>query len=70
MTNLDRAGWPKVWWGGEDAGVRFAYYEPPAGASVVEIMELTDASAGMAAYVRRAAATWNGTDPVRELGGG
>lgn len=70
MVKLDRAGWPKVWWGGEGEGVRFAYFEPPAGAAIVEIMELTDASAGMATFVRRAAATWDGSDPVRELGAG
>lgn len=60
--------WPVVWSGGEDGGVRFAYVEPPVGATIVEIMELTEASAGMASLVRQAAADWDGTDPIRELG--
>ncbi|MCV7290592.1 VOC family protein [Mycolicibacterium wolinskyi] len=70
MAKLDDAGWPKVWWGGEADGVRFAYFEPPAGAAIVEIMELTDASQGMATFVRQAAARWDGSDPVRELTAG
>ncbi|MDH6194566.1 hypothetical protein M2272_001195 [Mycobacterium frederiksbergense] len=68
MANLAEAGWPQVWSGGEADGVRFAYFEPPAGAAIVEIMELTEASSGMAGYVRQAAAGWDGSDPVRELG--
>ncbi|WKG01752.1 VOC family protein [Mycolicibacterium sp. HK-90] len=69
MAKLTGAGWPLVWSGGGDEGVRFAYFEPPTGASIVEIMELTEASAGMAEYVRAQAAAWDGRDPVRELGG-
>ncbi len=69
MAKLAEAGWPQVWSGGGDEGVRFAYFEPPTGAAIVEVMELTDASAGMAEYVRAQAAAWDGRDPVRELGG-
>ncbi|BBX30238.1 VOC family protein [Mycolicibacterium alvei] len=69
MANLAEAGWPLVWSGGEGEGVRFAYFEPPTGAAIIEIMELTESSAGMAAYVRAQAADWDGSDPVRELGG-
>ncbi|ABK70296.1 VOC family protein [Mycolicibacterium smegmatis] len=69
VADLEDAGWPEVWSGGEAEGVRFAYYEPPAGATVIEIMELTDASAGMATFVRQAVRAWDGSDPVRELGG-
>lgn len=68
MAKLDVAGWPKVWSGGHGEGVRFAYFQPPAGAPIVEIMELTDSSAGMATFVRRAAVGWDGSEPVRELG--
>ena len=58
-----------VWSGGEDSGVRYAYFEPPGGqATIIEIMELTDASAGMAKLVRDAADGWDG-DPIRPLGG-
>ncbi|MDZ7883175.1 MAG: VOC family protein [Mycobacterium sp.] len=71
MAAVAGAGWPVVWSGGEDDGVRFAYAEPGGvPASVIEIMELTDASAGMATFVRRAAQGWDGSDPVRELGAG
>lgn len=68
MATLAEAGWPRVWSGGEGEGVRFAYFEPPAGASIVEIMELTEASAGMGAYVRAQAIDWDGSEPIRELG--
>ena len=68
-ARLADAGWPKIWCGGQAGGVRFAYFEPPAGAAVVEIMELTDASSGMAELVREAEAGWDGSDPIRELGG-
>jgi catechol 2,3-dioxygenase-like lactoylglutathione lyase family enzyme len=68
MARLELAGWPKVWSGGDAEGVRFAYFEPPIGATVVEITELTDVMAGMADFVRRAALEWNGDDPIRELG--
>lgn len=68
MAGLADAGWPRIWSGGDGEGVRFAYFEPPTGATVVEIMELTDASSGMAAYVRQQAQAWDGRDPVRELG--
>lgn len=69
MAKLTEAGWPQVWSGGEGEGVRFAYFEPPTGAAIVEIMELTEASAGMGAYVREQAIGWDGSDPVRELAG-
>lgn len=69
MARLAEAGWPEVWSGGQGEGVRFAYVEPPTGSTIVEIMELTDASAGMARIVRQAAIDWDGSDPVRELGG-
>ena len=68
MAGIEEAGWPVVWSGGEDGGVRFAYAEPPTGATIIEIMELTEASAGMATFVRQAAEDWDGTDPIRELG--
>ncbi|MEO3760290.1 VOC family protein [Mycobacterium sp. B14F4] len=70
MAAVETAGWPVVWSGGEDVGTRFAYVEPPGSpAAVIEIMELNDMTAGMATFVRDAAANWDGTDPIRELGG-
>lgn len=70
MARLADTDWPQVWSSGEGEGVRFAYFEPPAGSAIVEIMELTESSAGMAAYVRQEALEWDGSDPIRELGGG
>ncbi|MGY4869925.1 VOC family protein [Mycolicibacterium elephantis] len=69
MAAVQAADWPVVWSGGEDVGTRFAYVEPPnRPASVVEIMELTEITAGMATFVRDAAASWDGSDPIRPLG--
>lgn len=70
MQAIEAAGWPVVWSGGEDVGTRFAYVEPPnSPVTIVEIMELTDVTAGMGAFIRDAAATWDGSDPIREIGG-
>jgi hypothetical protein len=70
MDAVADAGWPVVWSGGEDFGVRFAYVEPPnSPATIVEISELTDAQAASATFIRDAAASWDGSDPIRELGG-
>jgi hypothetical protein len=34
----------------------------------VEISELTEAQAGVAKFIRDAAANWDGSDPIREMG--
>ena len=70
MRSVENAGWPVVWSGGENYGVRFAYLEIPDGpAAVVEISELTDATAANAVFTHDAAAEWDGSAPIRELGG-
>jgi Glyoxalase/Bleomycin resistance protein/Dioxygenase superfamily len=69
MQAVKEAGWPIVWSGGEDIGTRFAYVEPPnSPATILEIMELTEATTGMATFVRDAADGWDGSDPIRNLG--
>jgi catechol 2,3-dioxygenase-like lactoylglutathione lyase family enzyme len=69
MQAVAAAGWPVVWCGGEDVGTRFAYVEPPnRPATIIEIMELTETTAGMGNFIRDTAANWDGTDPIRELG--
>jgi catechol 2,3-dioxygenase-like lactoylglutathione lyase family enzyme len=69
MQAVADAGWPVVWSGGEDLGVRFAYVEAPnSPATVIEISELTDAQAASAKFIRDAAANWDGSDPIREMG--
>jgi hypothetical protein len=70
MQAIAEAGWPVVWSGGEDVGTRFAYVEPPnSPATIIEIMELTETTKGMATFVRDAAAHWDGSDSIRNLGG-
>ncbi|PRC41917.1 glyoxalase [Mycobacterium sp. ITM-2017-0098] len=72
MQSVRDSGWPVVWSGGEGpegSVTRFAYVEPPERpAAIIEIMELTDTTQGMATFLRDAAATWDGATPVRELG--
>lgn len=73
MASVRDAGWPVVWLGDENIGTRFAYVETPNGPAhisrVVEIMELNEMLAGMGTFIRDAAAGWDGSDPIRELGG-
>jgi len=72
MKAVADAGWPVVWSGGEGFGVRFAYVEPPNSpahiSQVVEISELTEGQEATAKFIRDAAATWDGSDPIREMG--
>ena len=64
----DQAGWPTVF-SGDSGDVRFAYLElDPRVSTVVEVMELNDASRVLAELVAGAAAQWDGvTDPIRSL---
>lgn len=65
----EKAGWPVVWAGGDAASARYAYFEAPAGpATIIELMELNPATAGMAEFVRSAAQDWDGSEPIRVLG--
>jgi hypothetical protein len=68
VQSVQDAGWPVVWSGGEGDGVRYAYVEPPGGpAAIIEIMELNEATTGLAEFVRAAADGWDGSDPIRSL---
>jgi hypothetical protein len=70
MKAVADAGWPVAWLGGADVGTRFAYVEPPnSPATIIEIMELNDATIGMGKFVKNAAAQWDGSDPIRVLTG-
>jgi hypothetical protein len=70
MQAVNDAGWPVVWSGGEDVGTRFAYVEPPnSPATIIELMELTDTTVGVGKFIRDAADGWDGSDPIREIGG-
>ena len=63
------AGWPVVWSGGDERSARYVYFEAPAGiATVIELMELTPTTVGMAEFVRSAAQNWDGSEPIRGLG--
>jgi hypothetical protein len=62
------AGWPVVHAGDTGGMAQFAYYDTGGITStVVEVMELTDATRWMVATVREAATDWDGSDPVRNL---
>jgi catechol 2,3-dioxygenase-like lactoylglutathione lyase family enzyme len=62
-ARADAAGWQAVY-GGDAAGSRFEYYETAGAlATIVEVMELTDATKWMASTVRDAAAAWDPMDP-------
>ena len=64
------AGWPVGGAGGDAATARYAYFEPPPGtaATIIELMELTPATIGLAELVRSASANWDGSEPIRVLG--
>jgi len=62
------AAWPIVHAGNTGGMAQFAYYDPGGVTStVVEVMELTDATRWLITTVREAAAGWDGRDPVRNL---
>jgi hypothetical protein len=68
VKSVKDAGWPVVWSGGEGDGVRYAYAVPPGGpTAIIEIMELNEATSGLAELVRAAADGWDGSDPIRSL---
>jgi hypothetical protein len=62
------AGWSNVHSGDTGGMAQFAYFdEGGATSTVIEVMELTDATRWMATTVRAAADSWDGTNPVRNL---
>jgi catechol 2,3-dioxygenase-like lactoylglutathione lyase family enzyme len=69
MRKATAAGWPIVFSGDGGGTTRFAYFELDTTIStIVEVMELSEATRGMADLVESAAAEWDGvTDPVRSL---
>ena len=61
-------GWEVVHRGDAGGVARFAYLDAGGFAStVIEIMELNDATRWMTTTVREAAMDWDGSDPVRSL---
>lgn len=65
----DGAGWPLVHAGDTGGLAQFAYYDPGGVTStVIEVMELTDATRWLATTVSAAAVGWDGSNPVRNLG--
>ncbi len=70
MQAVEEAGWPVVWSGGEGRRalrLRRAAEQRPR--PIIEISELTEATAANAMFIHDAAAEWDGSDPIRELGG-
>ena len=65
----ESAGWASVHAGDTGGSAQFAYYDTGGVTStVVEVMELTDATRWLVATVHDAASGWDGSDPVRTLG--
>ena len=63
-----QAGWPVVHAGDTGGMARFAYYDAGGTTStLIEVMELTDATRWLISAVRDGSADWDGTDPVRAL---
>jgi hypothetical protein len=74
VAGAEAAGWPVVWRDDASAAgpsTRFAYVEPPAGgpATIFEIMELSEMTTAMGEFARDAAKDWDGSDPIRTVGG-
>ncbi len=69
MQRAEAAGWPVVFSGDGNGTTQFAYFELDTMIStIVEVMELNDATRGLADAVANAAAGWDGvTKPVRAL---
>jgi hypothetical protein len=66
MAATSVAGWTAVHGGDAGGAARFCYFDLGGPTkTVVEVMELNDATRGLMDAVRNAAAEWDGTDPVR-----
>ncbi|MGP0029051.1 MAG: VOC family protein [Acidimicrobiales bacterium] len=64
----DDAAWPIVHAGNTGGMAQFAYYDlGGAPSTVIEVMELTDATRWLMTTVSEAAIDWDGSDPVRNL---
>jgi hypothetical protein len=60
------AAWPIITSGSAGGVARFCYAElDPRMSTVVEVMELNDATRGLMDLVRDAATGWDGRDPIR-----
>jgi catechol 2,3-dioxygenase-like lactoylglutathione lyase family enzyme len=69
MAKVEAAGWPVVQSGDGNGVAHFAYFElDGATSTVIEMMELNDATDLLASTVATGADEWDGTtDPVRPL---
>jgi hypothetical protein len=68
IADVEGAGWEVVHHGNAGGVAMFAYFDAGGFSStVIEIMELNDATNWMTKTVREAAADWDGSDPVRSL---
>lgn len=53
---------------GRSAGTGFAYVDGGPAADFIEVMELSEMTRGFMDHIRDSAATWDGKDPIRNLG--
>jgi len=69
LEQLAARGVQPVQWGETTTGVRFAYVDTAFhGGAMIELIESGSAIEGFFAMVRKAAATWDGSEPLRRLG--
>jgi hypothetical protein len=68
MAAATNAGYPTVCEGNAGGVTKFGYVDAGGFSStVVEVMELNDATRWMGTTIRDAAIDWDGTDPIRSL---
>jgi catechol 2,3-dioxygenase-like lactoylglutathione lyase family enzyme len=67
MAKVTAAGY-RTAQAGRSSGTGFAYVDGGPAAEFVEVMELTEMTRAMMDHIRDTAATWDGTDPIRNLG--
>jgi hypothetical protein len=67
MARVGAAGYRTAQFG-QPAGTSFAYVDGGPAAEFVEVMQLSETTRGFMDHIRETAATWDGKDPIRNLG--
>jgi len=69
VATLAAAGYPPIQHGNSGPATRFAYFPTDThGGTMVELLEMT-ALAPFFEHIRRTTIDWDGTDPIRPMGG-
>ena len=67
MARVAAAGYRTAQFG-QPAGTSFAYVDGGPAAEFVEVMQLSEMTRGFMDHIRDTAATWDGNEPIRNLG--